>query len=91
MRTSRRSRSGLAHEDAEVRPRQPLALAAGEVREALGEVDARDAPPLGDQPVQHRAERVADRRLRRKRKEVQQPHEGEDDAAHAGLAPAGVL
>ena len=62
-------------------------------REAFGEIDARHSPALGNEPEEERADRIADRGERAERQPVHEPHQGEQDPAHAGFgfAPFGVL
>ena len=70
---------------------KPLARARLHLRKALGEIDARDAAPLRDQPEREAADRTADRRDRAQWQEMREPHQHERDAAQpdASLASGG--
>ena len=82
-----------ATEGAEMCSRKRLALRIRLLRKALGEVDARHLATLGISQKKSEptpwliAARYAERQ------KVHEPHQGEDDARHAGFgfAPAGVL
>ena len=85
-----------AAEGPEMGAGKALAAARRHLRKAFFEIDARDAPPLRDQPVENRPDGVADGRDHPQREKVREPHEGENDPAHGafssrGLTPFGVL
>src|ERR1041384_2714662 len=67
-----------AKEGAEVRACDRLSIPLAHLREALGEVDARDLAPLWDEPEDDRSRRLADRRHCAKGQETHQPHEGHE-------------
>jgi hypothetical protein len=83
-----------AAEGLEMRARQALPLGRVHARKAFLQVDARHPAPLGDEPKKHSPDCVAHVGQHAERQEMHQPHEGEDDPAHAagrGFAPRGVL
>ena len=74
-----------AAEGAEMRARQLLAFGGRLPRKALLQVDARHLAPLGDQPEREGAD-AAPTRENAQRQEVREPHQDEDEPAHAGSA-----